>query len=289
MKYSIVQNDGKKEVQHNGMPERVMYACCPLCESSNIGELTIGDCSKHPLYNPKINPKMHWKKCSDCLHVFTNGFFTEEICEIVFGSSHKNQVVGNQIEQSRAVSARMIEKVLPFASEGIWLDVGFGNASLLFTAQEFGFTPVGIDLRKENVHALRALNVESHCVDLSELKLNEACSVISMADVLEHMPFPKDGLVSANKLLAKGGVLLVSMPNTENIVWSSLTASNSNPYWGELEHYHNFSRTRLYQLLDEHGFKVMRYGISERYRVCMEVVAVKIREIHKDLVGSGKN
>jgi hypothetical protein len=52
-------------------------------------------------------------------------------------------------------------------------------------------------------------------------------------------------------------------------------ANGVNPYWGEIEHYHNFSRKRLYALLQNHGFKPADYHISERYRVCMEVIAIK--------------
>ena len=55
--------------------------------------------------------------------------------------------------------------------------------------------------------------------------------------------------------------------------WRLLDAAKVNPYWGELEHYHNFSRARLYALLKECGFEPIHYTISERYRVCMEVIA----------------
>ena len=71
------------------------------------------------------------------------------------------------------------------------------------------------------------------------------------------------------------GCLIISMPNKENIVWKLMNQNNQNPYLGELEHYHNFSRTRLFSLLEECGFSAVRYGVSERYRVCMEVVAIK--------------
>ena len=71
-----------------------------------------------------------------------------------------------------------------------------------------------------------------------------------------------------------GGVLFVSMPNADSMLWNIATQQNSNPYWGELEHYHNFGRTRLYDVLQETGFTPVRYGISERYRMCMEVVAL---------------
>lgn len=71
------------------------------------------------------------------------------------------------------------------------------------------------------------------------------------------------------------GVLFVSMPNIENMRRNVLNANQSNPYRGEIEHYHNFSRSRLYALMREMGFEPIRYGISERYRVCMEIIARK--------------
>ncbi|MGB8899283.1 MAG: hypothetical protein WCC90_08670 [Methylocella sp.] len=54
-----------------------------------------------------------------------------------------------------------------------------------------------------------------------------------------------------------------------------LHANGVNPYWGEIEHYHNFSRKRPYALLEEHGFRPVEYHVTERYRVCVEVIAIK--------------
>ena len=169
----------------------------------------------------------------------------------------------------------MVEKVLPYKSDGTWLDIGFGNGSLLFTAQEFGFDSIGIDLRKDNVDAMKQLGFEAYCQLLETVEFDKEISVVSMMDVLEHIPYPKDVLISLNSKMEKGGCLLISMPNTENIIWKLMTEQNVNPYLGEIEHYHNFSRTRLVSLLDVYGFDVVRYGISERYRVCMEIVAIK--------------
>jgi protein O-GlcNAc transferase len=65
------------------------------------------------------------------------------------------------------------------------------------------------------------------------------------------------------------------MPNMDNVVWRRLHANWVNPYWGEIEHYHNFSRKRLHALLQQHGFKLAEYHIGKRYRLCMEVIAIK--------------
>lgn len=258
------------------MSDRTLYESCPLCDSKDFKLLRTGDCSKHPLYNTALSSEIRWNVCNECHHIFTEGHFTPGASEIVFSKTQENQKLGYQIEQNRVISARMIEKVLPYAAQGYWLDIGFGNGSLLFTAQEYGFNPVGIDLRVSNVNQLKNLGIQAHCSDVGTLTLPYECTVISMMDVLEHMPFPKVGLSAAHRLLRKDGVLFISMPNSENLLWRLMTDQNVNPYWGELEHYHNFSRSRLYDLLHEHGFSPQRYGVSERYRVCMEVIATKI-------------
>ncbi len=255
--------------------ERVRYLACPLCGGSDIPAVLGADCAKHALYQPSLPPTMSWHECASCGHVFTEGYFDAAAAGVVFSRTHQNQIVGHDMERQRPVSARMVERVARRVSSGLWLDVGFGNGSLLFTAEEWGFTPVGLDLRKDNVNALRTLGYEAHCLPIEELDQDERYSVVSMADVLEHMPFPKTGLAAARSLLRLGGVLFLSMPNMDNMVWRLLHANQINPYWGEIEHYHNFSRKRLYSLLEEHGFLPVEYGVSERYRVCMEVIAIK--------------
>src|ERR1041385_9257645 len=127
-----------------------------------------------------------------------------------------------------------------------------------------GFDPVGLDLRPTSVEAMRKLGFEAHCLDVTAFDSPNRFSVVSMADVLEHMPFPKDGLGAAYRLLAPDGVLFVSMPNYDCAAWRLLDIVKANPYWGELERYHNFGRARLYALLDECGFEPLHYAISDR-------------------------
>jgi 2-polyprenyl-3-methyl-5-hydroxy-6-metoxy-1,4-benzoquinol methylase len=255
--------------------ERILFSECPLCESKEIVKHKIGNCFNHPLYHKSFNQEITWMQCSECKHIFTNGYYSDWACGIIFNEINESQKAGYKVEDGRIISSRMIENVLPFASSGTWLDVGFGNGSLLFTAMEFGFKPIGIDLRIENVERLKSYGIEAYATPFTELLLDNLCAVISMADVLEHTPFPKLFLRHAYGLLKSDGLLLISMPNTESMPWKMLDQENVNPYWGELEHYHNFSKTRLYSLLMEEGFTPVKYRISERYRACMEIVAQK--------------
>ncbi len=222
-----------------------------------------------------IDPVINWMKCKICAHIFTDGYFNDDINKRIFSSTNDNQQLGHDIEKNRHISARMIERVLPYQSSGVWMDIGIGNGSLIFTAEEFGFDVIGFDLRQSSVDTLRKLGYKGYCADFQEFDQPESCSVISMADVLEHMPFPVPSIRHMCALLKKGGVALITLPNTENMLWRLLDLQKSNPYWGELEHYHNFSRTRIFDLLDTNGLRPLSYGVSERYRIGMEVVAVK--------------
>lgn len=257
------------------MKTRILYQSCPLCQSEKVIPVLYSDCSKHPLYNEAIDPKMTWCRCEGCKHVFTDGYFTDEALKIVFSKTNENQKVGYDAERQRLVSAKMVERVLPHMQSGCWLDVGFGNASLLFTAHEYGFEPVGVDLRAENVNVLKKLGIEAYCRELARIDHYGRYQVISLADVLEHMPYPKEALDVCFKLLAPGGVIMISLPNIDSYIWKLLDLNKTNPYWGELEHYHNFGRVRLFDLLKECGFVPLTYGISDRYRACMEILAKK--------------
>ena len=254
---------------------RIPFEECPLCGSTKITKSIVGDCSSHPLYHPSLPTKMQWMDCGACAHQFTDGYFTEEALKLIFSKTHDNQKVGYKLEEQRRISARMIEKVIPYKAEGTWLDVGFGNGSLLFTAQEYGFEVIGVDLREDSVALMRRLGFQAYCQLVETVKFEKEISVLSMMDVLEHIPHPRAVLTSLYGKMEQNGCLLISMPNSENIVWKLMTEQNKNPYSGEIEHYHNFSRTRLFSLLKECGFEAVQYGISERYRVCMEVVAIK--------------
>lgn len=253
---------------------KTLYDACPLCASARFALLVEADCTQYPHYKPQLPPRLRWMRCADCGHVFTDGYWTEEALGLLFSATHPQQRVGYDIENQRLVSARMIEKVLPYRGAGRWLDVGFGNASLIFTAREYGFEAAGLDLRAREVETLRKIGIPAHLADISRFEAGEApYSVVSMMDVLEHMPYPKVGLEAAHRILEPGGVLFLSMPNIEADVWKLLDVAKANPYWGEMEHHHNFGRARLYALLRETGFEPLRYCVGERYRVCMEVVA----------------
>ena len=248
---------------------RTPYQTCPLCFSPSFAFLRSADCSRHSLYDPRLPPILTWVACNDCGHVFTDSYFSPAGAKILFSRAHAYQQPGPFYEPQRLIAARTIERVTGFrAPGGRWLDVGFGDGALLMTAEEFGFDPVGIDIR-----AAKLDGVETHACAFEDFKDQRRFAIVSLMDVLEHTPFPRQMLDHARQLIASGGILVVSTPNSDAPIFRQLTISGINPYWGELEHFHNFSRARLYALLAESGFAPYRYAVSERYRAGMEILA----------------
>jgi SAM-dependent methyltransferase len=261
--------------------ERIPYGACPLCDSAEILPLLTVDCSGHAMWRAPLERSISWVTCGQCEHIFTDGYFTDEALEVLFGKTQDVQVVGGQLESQRNVSAKMVERVVGTLGlpngEMLWLDVGFGNGSLLMTAYEFGFDVLGIDLRKKNVEDLRGFGIPAHHGTLADVtehfSFKTKPTVISMADIVEHEPFPRDVLRAARELIDERGVLLISMPNASAPLWAYLNAMNANAYWREIEHYHNFSREKLYAELHRAGFEPVGYAVSERYRCGMEILA----------------
>jgi 2-polyprenyl-3-methyl-5-hydroxy-6-metoxy-1,4-benzoquinol methylase len=257
---------------------RVPYDACPLCDSRDMGEIGTADCAGHPLYKPQLPRLQRWLQCRRCTHIFVDGYFSPAALEVLFAETPAEQRPGHDLEGQRYMWAYVVETVnrLRAAPAGRWLDVGFGNGSLLTTAEEFGYDVVGLDVRAQNVRPMRQAGFEVHAVDFEAFK-GGPFDVVSMADVLEHLPFPKRALAHAATLMAAGGFLLVSMPNADAYIWRAMTSAGANPYWAEIEHYHNFGRKRLYSLLAQTGFEPVHYSVSLRYKACMQVIARRAR------------
>jgi SAM-dependent methyltransferase len=252
---------------------RTPFDSCPLC-GGEFGALKTVSCVQHPLWRAGLPLTQSWCRCADCAHVFTAGYFTGDAESFLFQVAHPQQLATAELERSRHISAELVERISRIRNgcSGTWVDIGCGNGSLVATAQEFGFDALGIDARQQAVAALTSVGVKAQLGRGTDSL--ERFDVLSMCDVLEHMPFPLRELQRARQKASDGALLFISCPNADCLPWRMLDAASSNPYWFELEHYHNFTRESLHGLLARCGFRPIHYAVSRRYRCGMEVTAV---------------
>jgi SAM-dependent methyltransferase len=266
-------------------PLLTSFQACPLCASTETGWLRSDPCDKHPLWQVGLPETMHWMVCKQCGHVFSRDYFTLEGLDLLFSRANPGQLGGPEIDLERFHWAPTVERVqrhlplAPWLTDGtVWMDIGCGSGGLVITAAEYGFTALGLDTRCQAVERITGMGYLASLGDLSELSVSDPVDVISLADVLEHVPFPREALARVRSALRPEGLLLVSCPNLDCGSWRRSTVDGTNLYWGEIEHLHNFSRTSLMRLLAEEGFVSLEYSVSTRYRSCMEVIARRPRD-----------
>ncbi len=257
---------------------RTPYESCPLC----AGELRVlrdQDWSWREDFRQPLLPVIRWMVCGECGHQCTWGPLTAEGMQLVFSHTQAGQTPAglrsSQVEAERYTWGKVVDAVARFQPDGRWLDVGAGSGMLLGLARECGYEVTGSDLRESTAEALRARGFNTINGDLANLRSEwpDTFDVISMCDVLEHVPFPMPALMGVWGALKPGGILFLSSPNRASLAWEVLDEENVNPYWAEIEHCHNFSYPRLREVLSGIGFEPLGCSVSNRYRVGMDVLA----------------
>ncbi|WP_144728447.1 class I SAM-dependent methyltransferase [Extensimonas perlucida] len=265
---------------------QIAYEGCPLCGSEST-LLGAANCTKHGLWHSALPDTLEWMRCSACNHVHTRHYWSEAGLAEVFRNAHANQLAGGTAspDAKRATWVPVVEKVIRalggyqvcFAgSSPVWVDVGCGDGTLTMTAADYGFAAVGLDARQETVSRIRQLGFRAEQGDFMKMKFEGQLDVLSMMDVLEHIPYPRDALRKAAQLLRPGGVIVISLPDLTCSSWKVMDAAKANPYWIEIEHHHNFSRQRLVALLKECGFDIADFSVPHRYKAQMEIYAVRV-------------
>jgi SAM-dependent methyltransferase len=251
----------------------IRYTACPLCESHELDDLDPVDITKHPAWREGLPHTITWRECLTCSHIFTAHHWSTAELDLITATVLESQRPGHEVEAKRHTWGRVVERIAARKPVGTWLDVGFGDGTLMMTAREFGYTVCGIDLRADAVTAMRSIGFDARQMQLHEV--DGLFDIVSMFDVLEHTGYPLVTLGHAARLLKRGGLLCVSLPNMACAPWQEADANGTNPYWAELEHHHNFTRERLYLLLAEAGFAAVHYAVSDRWRFGMDVIARK--------------
>ncbi len=255
---------------------------CPLCKGQRFIRVKEESVTGHKLYQDWMLPQIAWAGCVDCSHVFNRHCFTEEGFRKLFDKpALDSECPAKRPQRDRLIMARLIERAwlyIPVPCEQCnvrWLDIGFGNGALIATAEEYGYDVMGIDTRPNAVEELRAQGYAAGFFGLMDFR-PLGCSgydVVSMLDVLEHIPDPAAAVKHVYaELLKPGGTFIVSTPNMECDDWRR---GGAEAYWREVEHLHNFSRRSLMSLLRGEGFSILHYHPSERYIAGMEIVCRK--------------
>ena len=244
---------------------------CPICGSDKIEEL-------YSNIDDKIgrNFKFSVVKCKTCSHAFTNPLpNTKYVCDYysdsyysynvdiprfnrrikfrikrwLYQSSHNNLIY-------RLISKLIIRQTAIFPvykPNGKILDIGCGNGTFLSFMKDIGWRTFGTEISQKAVdNALK----NGHNVFLGNISdanySDEYFDVVTLNNVLEHIPEPVRLLKEIYRILKPGGELIICVPN-----FSSFSRKIFNKYWDALvipEHLHHFTSESLKRLAEVSGF-----------------------------------
>ena len=151
-----------------------------------------------------------------------------------------------------------LSDIREFVSKGRLLDVGCNLGLFLKVAQSEGFDTTGVELNRECAEYGREhFGLTIHSDYLETLHLPDASfDVITLFDVLEHVPDIRGFLCEVRRILRNDGLLVLQSPNLGSLM-ADLTKSGWN-WLTPPDHLYHFTPRTIKQLLHDTGFTVQR-------------------------------
>lgn len=235
---------------------------CILCDSDNIKE---------------FNSKTLMYKCSDCGLVFDNPRPTQKLIWEHYSQQGKYD---HWIDSDKAFQKywnSYLKKILKYKQEGELLDIGAGIGKFISNARKY-FNVTGVEVSDEAIkqakelYDLDLIKGEFELIDFEGKKFD----IISMSQILEHVPYPGKTLDVIKKNLVKGGIIFITVPNEAAYSLRMILAGLFSKIGlkrfkdfdakgfrkieiGKLDEIHlsHFSEKNLKTILNEKGFEVL--------------------------------
>jgi ubiquinone/menaquinone biosynthesis C-methylase UbiE len=204
-------------------------------------------------------------RCRTCGLVFTNPQPDKGSIEDHYQEDYYKEWLEKQMKRRIPMWKRRLKELLKYKQKGQLLDVGFGSGTFLRLAKESGFEVSGTEISEYACRYVQeTYGIEVFRGDLEEAHFPSArFDVVTLWHALEHLPDPKATLKEIHRILKKDGLLVVAVPNLNNIItrvlyllakWKKLKLFSIHAK--ELHLWH-FSPRSLSRLLKEAGYAVL--------------------------------
>lgn len=225
------------------------YTNCNLCGSNNYRLLFVkeeSDCSV--------------VRCNECGFVYINPRVSKsELIEAVEGDFYAQYYTPSAFDpqENYRKHRNFLGKLRNYYVNGHLLDVGCAGGLFLTAARQEGWQVKGVEISRLGVdYGRNKLDLDIFWGELEEANYEiEYFDVVTCMGVIEHVQNPQGLLKEVNRILRKGGLLFISMPN-----FSALTRLLLGVQWSAIiaEHLHYFTVETARQMLIKNGFRVRK-------------------------------
>ncbi len=194
-------------------------------------------------------------KCRNCQLIYVNPI--EKAGKINQNYSERKNVDASIIQESRLHAAKsQVGLIKKYKNSTSLLDIGCGEGFFLSNASKTGYTTKGIELSQDAAtYAKREFGLDIEVRHFEGSQFPENCfDVVTLWQVLEHLPYPLTTLKQVYRILKPGGLVIVSTPDIR-----STTARIFRKRWWNITrlHINQFTTNTLKDILENAGFKSM--------------------------------
>jgi 2-polyprenyl-3-methyl-5-hydroxy-6-metoxy-1,4-benzoquinol methylase len=216
----------------------------------------------------------HFKvvKCTNCGFVYVNPRIADEDLPRLYSSDYfRNKQFGYLDYESTAYLRKMnferwYKDIKPFlqVEKGNVLDIGCASGYFLEILRNDGWNVQGIELDPSMISVLKEKNIPTYTKPIDTFESETKYDLITLFDVLEHIPDVHDTFKRLSRLLTPTGIIALITPDAD-----SFQHKLFGKHWFQIkpqEHIHYFSAITLqkavapYNLTLQARIKVGQYA-----------------------------
>lgn len=257
---------------------------CPVCGSNHQTvkyEPWVNELDPAKLYGAAsgIPGTQYLVTCNDCGMIFESPRYDAET--IVRGYMESQEAEHDSQYPMRVNSffqaLKKHAKLIPPPGAKV-LDIGTAGGAFLDAAKKFGYDAYGMEPSADLVSRgkSRGLQIEQGTIESHSFPPGYF-DMVSLWDVIEHLPDPKSALVEIRKLLKPDGILLINFPDIGT--WQAKLAGKR--FWWILSvHLHHFTRESIKDICERTGFEAFHF---QRYWQILEFGYLENMAVHYNI------
>jgi 2-polyprenyl-3-methyl-5-hydroxy-6-metoxy-1,4-benzoquinol methylase len=238
----------------------IEYINCPNCN--------------HSKGKPFKQKRFTYIRCVACGMIYVSPRFKEEINNKIHSQErymehYKYKVIPSINYRKNVLASNKYKQVMKFFKKpGRVLDIGCGLGEVLSIFNDNGWDCTGVDFNPFAIdYAYKHFQLEIISENIFDFKAESEFDLIMMWGVLEHVYNPFKLLKKVNKMLKKGGLLVIEVPSSDSLLvrYCELTGQEAYRTFEAGRHLMLFSHNSIIEMFRKSGFiaeKLINNGLD---------------------------
>jgi len=195
-------------------------------------------------------------KCNNCEMVIMNPIPSPTVLDKLYNSSEMTiNLSGASIKKGVIEKGKEdMEYIKKYISKGKLLDIGTGGGGFLINASKI-FEAEGLEINKKHAEIGLEYGLKIHNVYSGDFSPLYNYDVITLLQVIEHLPEPMSVINDAKRLMNSGGYLYIACPNYNSK--SMKIFQERHRHVSTFGHINLYSPKTLTEQVEKFGFKIV--------------------------------